>query len=634
MATLSRQQAAQLGNAVALQRAGQPRKARRILEAVLRQAPAQPDALHLLGLACLDTGEEARGLTLLRAAVAARPDYAEARNNLAIELARRGAHAEAAEHFAHALALRPDEPLLHLNHGRALHALGRIADALAAYDRALAHAPGHAEAWNQRGIALAELGNLPAALASQDRALALDAGLAAAWTNRGLVLHRLGRLSEALQSLERAATLGGDDGANWDARAAVLRALHRHEDALAAIARAEARDGRSDDRSLARAGALLELRRLDEARAACAAVLARDSGNATAWSLHGACLHHMRRDAEAMASIDRALALRPDDADTRLLRGYALLAAGSFAEGWAEAEYRLRRAEKGAARPEIGAPDWDGGDPAGRHLLIYTEQGRGDAIQFARYLPLLAARGARLSLLAPADLHALLATACPGMALIDRPEQVEGVDAVAALLSLPFLFGTDLATIPASVPYLAAAPARVARWRAHLGGEGLRVGIAWQGNPRVGVDIGRSFPLAHYRALAALAGVRLISLQKHAGSEQLAALPEDMRVETLGEDFDAGPDAFLDSAAAMQSLDLVISSDTAIAHLAGALGRPVWVALQFVPDWRWLRDRADSPWYPSMRLFRQAAPGDWAGVFAAMRDALAPLAAARKGENA
>jgi hypothetical protein len=194
-------------------------------------------------------------------------------------------------------------------------------------------------------------------------------------------------------------------------------------------------------------------------------------------------------------------------------------------------------------------------------------------------------------------------------------------------MSLPSILGTTLDSIPSDVPYLAAEPEAVARWRTRIGDRGFRVGIVWQGNPRRREDRGRSIRLEHYLPLASVPGVRLISLQKDDGAEQLPA--ESPNVETLGADFDAGPDGFIDTAAAMMSLDLVISSDTAVAHLAGALGVPVWVALRAVPDWRWMTAGADCPWYPTMRLFRQTVRDDWAPVFAAMRDALAARAAGR-----
>src|SRR5262249_25146736 len=185
-----------------------------------------------------------------------------------------------------------------------------------------------------------------------------------------------------------------------------------------------------------------------------------------------------------------------------------------------------------------------------------------------------------------------------------------------ALMSLPYRFNTELGSIPSKVPYLRAEAELEMRWKARIGTHGFKVGIAWQGTPAGRIDKGRSIPLENFVPLTRIPGVRLISLQKHDGLDQLSALPQDIKIETLGDSFDDGPDAFIDTAAVMNSLDLVITSDTSVAHLAGALGRPTWVALKDVPDWRWLLDREDSPWYPTLRLFRQPQRDDWASVFA------------------
>jgi hypothetical protein len=190
---------------------------------------------------------------------------------------------------------------------------------------------------------------------------------------------------------------------------------------------------------------------------------------------------------------------------------------------------------------------------------------------------------------------------------------------------MPLAFGTDCNSIPTTVPYLRAELDRVRTWANRIGGEGFKIGIAWQGNKRVTADVGRSFPLRHFERLAKIPGVRLISLQKNAGTEQLRDLPSDMKVETFSNEFDNGPDAFIDTAAAMENLDLIITSDTAVAHLAGALGRPVWIGLKYVPDWRWFLDRSDSPWYPTMRIFRQTSIGDWDGVFIEIQKQLEAL---------
>jgi ADP-heptose:LPS heptosyltransferase len=226
-------------------------------------------------------------------------------------------------------------------------------------------------------------------------------------------------------------------------------------------------------------------------------------------------------------------------------------------------------------------------------------------------------------------LRRLLCGLSPTIQILGERDKPEDFDFHCPLLSLPLAFGTTLDTVPRMPRYLAPEPDRVARWRQRLGTQGFRVGICWQGNPRNAGEVGRSPPLAMFARLSPHKGVLLISLQKHHGTEQLAALPAGLSVEELGQEFDAGPDAFLDAAAAMESLDLIISSDTAIAHLAGALGRPTWLVLKHVPDWRWLMQREDSPWYPAHRLFRQSRRGDWEGVFARVQRALSDWCADR-----
>lgn len=218
----------------------------------------------------------------------------------------------------------------------------------------------------------------------------------------------------------------------------------------------------------------------------------------------------------------------------------------------------------------------------------------------------------------------LLKGFAPGIDVVE-PSRSLHFDYHIALASMPLAFRTDEANCPSSVPYLRAEPERVERWRERLGDHGFKIGICWQGNRNAEVDSGRSFSLRFFEPLAKLPGVRLISLQKHDGVEQLLEVPGGLQIETLGADFDNPPDAFIDTAAVMESLDLIITPDTAIAHLAGALGRPTWVALKQVTDWRWLLDRSDSPWYPTIRLFRQPFPNDWSAVFAAMESQLTAL---------
>ncbi|MGD0105257.1 MAG: tetratricopeptide repeat protein [Rhodopila sp.] len=310
------------------------------------------------------------------------------------------------------------------------------------------------------------------------------------------------------------------------------------------------------------------------------------------------------------ATLRHALSLAPDNPVLRYNWALLMLLLGRTSEAWDGWEQRFRAGAVPAR--SFSHPQWQGGPLGSRTLLVHTEQGLGDVIQFVRYLP---AIDGHVVFEPPPRLIRLLSgnPALPPMILADRPPP--HIDTVIPLLSLPAR--TRLS--PVQPPYLFAEPGRVAAFRDRIGPQGFRIGINWQGHSGRFEDKGRSFPLAMFQPLAAVPGVRLISLQKGEGEEQIAAA--GFPVETL-DGLDAGPDAFLDTAAVMQNLDLVVTSDTSIAHLAGALGRPVWVALRRVPDWRWMLDRPDSPWYPTMRLFRQNRDGDWPPVFAAIAAAL------------
>jgi hypothetical protein len=261
-------------------------------------------------------------------------------------------------------------------------------------------------------------------------------------------------------------------------------------------------------------------------------------------------------------------------------------------------------------------------------VLVLNDHGLGDTIQFFRYLPMMTAAGVETTFVCPPRLRRLLASKAK-VRFVDSLPQEEPFDAQIAISSLPRAFGTRLETIPAAVPYLAAEQALRDIWAKRIGAQGFKIGVVWQGNPDPEADRARSMPLTALAPLARIAGVRLISLQKGFGEEQRSNLTPSMRLETLGPNFDAGPDAFVDTAAMMTCLDLVVTCDTSIAHLAGALAVPVWVALKSDAEWRWLTERTDSPWYPTMRLFRQARRGVWSDVFEAMAGELAQLVARR-----
>jgi hypothetical protein len=318
-----------------------------------------------------------------------------------------------------------------------------------------------------------------------------------------------------------------------------------------------------------------------------------------------------------MEGCEKILRLQPNVAEAHVNRGIALLLKGDMEQGWPEYEWRMRSVEWAAAVKTLPIPLWDGGLLRGRTILLRPEQGLGDTIQFIRYAPLVKQRGGTVVFECPKALKQILA-GCPGIdQVVEQGLPLPaGVDVHAHLASLPALLGTTLSNIPATIPYLHADPALEASWREKLAANpGFKIGIAWQGNPSYRGDGQRSVPLTRFATLAGLPGVRLFSLQKGKGCEQVQQVAGQFSVIDLGPRLDETAGAFMDTAAVMKNLDLVITSDTAIAHLAGALGVPVWVALAFIPDWRYLLERTDSPWYPTMRLFRQSTPGDWNGVF-------------------
>lgn len=353
------------------------------------------------------------------------------------------------------------------------------------------------------------------------------------------------------------------------------------------------------------------------------AVLAGDPGHSAAQHNRANTLVELARFDEALAAFDRTLGIDPGHADARHCRGLLRLRLGNFAEGWADYEHRRRAGEFGPA--SAGAAEWRGEPLAGKWLLCHAEQGLGDTIQFARFASALARDARKVALLPQPELCPLLERLA-GVDILNGVPEHGQFDYEVALISIPRLIGLSESDLPVRERYLEARPELVAKWRGVIGDGGLRVGIAWQGNPDERVDRGRSLPLRSLAGLAENPGVTLVSLQKHAGAEQLRDRPAGMRVTDLGDDLDGGG-AFLDTAAIMANLDLVVSVDSAVAHLAGALGVRSWVLLKKVPDGRWLTERTDSPWYPDMRLFRQSATGDWESVLREVGLALSALAA-------
>jgi tetratricopeptide (TPR) repeat protein len=397
----------------------------------------------------------------------------------------------------------------------------------------------------------------------------------------GVALSNLGRNGEALDIFTQLSAADPFNIVYLQNRAALLAMLERYDEADVVADQVLKRQPTMPEALLAKAVTATARGNLDEGLEICERILARD-----------------RNFVKAIVH-----------------RGYIRLLRGQWLEAWPDYEARFER--DGVAPPLPDVPIWTGEPLEGRSILVFAEQGLGDSIMMSRYLPLLRDRGADVVYSVRSPLKRLLRGIAEGTELVDSPP-ARRMDFQIGELSLPYRFGNDVSTVPAKTPYLFAEPEKVAHWKNVIGDHGFKVGIVWFTH----ASDSRAIPLREFLPLSQVEGVRLISLQKHGGLDQLADLPAGMRVETLGEDFDSGGDAFIDTAGAMQNLDLVITCDTSIGPLAGSLGRPVWVAHKMVPEWRWMVGREDCPWYPDLRIVRQTKPGVWSDVFERMADDL------------
>ena len=580
---------------------------------VLAANKKQFDALHLLGLIQFQRGRFDEAHRLIGQAIKINPRSAKARSNLALVLQQLGRSEQALASLDKALSIEPDNLLVLNNRGHILWQLKRPEDALESLDRALAIKPDYADALCNRGNALADLRRLEDALVSYDQALAINPQDAPTLNNRGNVLWALERHEEALRSYDRALVINPHDVSTLKDRGAALITLKRGEEALDCFERALAI--KPDDPYLVfkRGSALILADRYEEALECFDQAFAVADGDADALDDRGNVLAALQRHAEALASYDQALVIAPDSAKAHWNRALTLLRIGDFDQGWKEYEWRWK-VNASWMRPHDFPQHllWLGDQPIeGKTILIHAEQGFGDTIQFARYVALVAALGAKVIVEVQPQLKMLLSGLEGATKVIGRGEELPPFDFHCPLLSLPLAFKTRPETIPAKTPYVAASADRVAAWASQLPNSGMpRIGVVWGGNPEFEGDKTRSIGLAPLVPLLSTSGFQFVSIQKDLLPGDLEILRDHPQVTHLGNKLAD----FSDTAAVMSLLDLIISSDTAPIHLAGALGRPAWVLLQRTPDWRWMLERDDNPWYPSARLFRQPTAGDWASV--------------------
>lgn len=609
-------------------------------------APNQPMVLCNHGLGLMLMGKHQDALVDFDRAIALQPGLAAAHFNRGNALREIKQPAEALDAFDQVIVMQPGNAEAHNNRGAALHELGRLDEALAAYDRAVTLLPGYAGAHYNRGNALLELHRLEEAISSYDRTLSLQLGNPAAHNNRGNALRELDRNNEALAAYDRVVALAPNHPEGHYNRGNALKKLDRNTEALAAFDRTlalrpnypEAHNNRGlvlqelkrpadalnayDGAIVLQPGspaahnnrgvALRELKRPAEALEAFDRAIAFQPGFAEAHNNRGTALQELRRLEEALASYERAVTLQPGYAAAQMNKAQFKLLTGDFSGGWELFEWRWKGPMRDHAR-NFAQPLWLGNEPLdGRVLLVYSEQGFGDAIQFCRYVPLAEKRGAKVVIEAPQALIPLLSTLNGNFAAVGWGKHLPAFDLQCPLQSLPLAFKTTVESIPAQDAYLFADPLKQAAWRQKLGLKTApHIGLAWSGRPSHKNDHNRSIPLETLLPLTALP-YEFHSLQREYRDSDQAYLREPTRIrDHQGELVD-----FSDTAALVSEMDLIVSVDTSVAHLAGALGKCVWILLPFMPDYRWLLDRPNSPWYPTATLLRQPEYNDWPSVVA------------------
>ncbi len=565
----------ELRKALALHQAGHLAEAGELYQGILGRDPENVDALYLLGVVVQAAGNTDLALSLIGRAVELAPDYPAPLVNLGNVLKQAGRLDEAAEAFAGALSLAPDQIEARNNLAHTLLLLGHPERALSNAETALQQAPHLAAVHNTMGNVLAALERLAEAADSFRQAIALTPGDSDALANLADVLQRLGQREEALDACRRSVAL---DPASADKRnklACLATELFRFPEALEHFDRA------------------LELR----------------PGDPDLISNRGALLQKMGRPQEAVACLEQALQQQPERPDLHWNIALALLQSGDYARGWQEYEWRWR-AEQFEDKRTFPMPEWQGEELAGKSILVATEQGFGDVIQFCRFVPLLADRGARVVLECKPPLAPLFQTLRGVDAVVTPDDPMPETDLVVQVMSLPLRLGVTLDNLLAETPYLSA-PAAVPVDPRLSDAAGLKVGIVWAGGVARSDNFKRSCPVDRFLALAEQPGVTLFSLQVGPFQRDLG---EDMPIIDLAD----GLVDFAHTAAAVEALDLVISVDTGVLHLAGALGRPAWGLMSEPTGFFWMTERTDSPWYPSIRLYRQPEMDDWESVFRAV----------------
>jgi len=609
-------------------RAGRLEQAEGICQDIVKMLPDHADGLYLLGLIAYERLDFDSAVDYLKKTLHIDPCHADAYLNLGNAMQGKGLFEEAIAYYRRADGLCPGNADILNNMGVALTAGGNVDEAINCYQEAIRQNPDSALGYNNLGNALRAKGNYEGSVQCFKRAIQINPAAADFHKNMGNALRDKGQMDDALNCYREALRLNAGDAEVHYNMANLYKETDRRDLAVVSYQDALQINPRLTDARYNLGNTLRDLGRYDEAIACYKIILKREPDYLEAYNNMGVAFKEQGDTVHAIACYEKALEINPGIAETQWNLSLVYLLAGEFEEGWRRYEWRWQKTDYRPFLRHFSQPLWDGSGIAGKTILLHAEQGYGDAVQFVRYVPQVAAMGADVIIEAPRGLTALF-KAVPGVQqVVPRGDQLPPFDIHCPLLTLPMIFRTRLSSIPGHVPYLIADPEKKEAWRLKLADDGgrFKVGLVWSGNPEHKNDRNRSLPLERLAPILSVDSVSFYSLQKGEAARML----NDGRYGGRIIDYTGELNDFADTAALLMNLDLVISVDTAVAHLAGALGVQVWLMLPFAPDWRWLLGRTDSPWYPTMRLFRQPSPGAWEPVIEEMIAGLNRLTGDRK----
>ncbi|MCR4290742.1 MAG: tetratricopeptide repeat protein [Candidatus Scalindua sp.] len=619
---------------------------------ILEDDPHHVDITFLLGTLYLQSGNPDAAITFLKETIKLKPDHAIAHSRLGIILQEQGKFDESIKSLKRAIALDPANVDIHNNLGTVLTKLGKLDEAVESYNRAIKLNPEEYRVYSNLASALKESGKLEEALINCNKAIKLNPHYAEVHNNLGAIFQETNQPEKAIVSYKNAIELKPDNHELYSNLGSALKELNRLDEAagycrhaimlkpdyaeaynnLGTILQEEIKFDEAitnykqainikPDHARAHSNlgtTLQEQGNTEEALLYCHQAVTLDPDSAELHNNLGAILQKQEMTEEAITSYDMAIELDPDYAEAHLNKSFALLLTGNYKEGWIENEWRLRT--KTHSLRNFNKPKWNGSPLNGKTILVHAEQGFGDTIQFIRYLPMVKAQGGQVIFECHKSLNRLLKNYAGIDEIIEKTSEPDiKFDTQLPILSLPGVFGTTQDSIPSGTPYITADPGLEQLWSLRLDNDNdFKVGIVWAGNADNKKDHIRSCALVDFSPLLKIEGTVFYSIQKGPASSEANNLPGGMKVINLNDQITD----FADTAAVIANLDLIISVDTAVVHLAGALGKPVWNLLHFAPDWRWLLNRDDSPWYPEMRLFRQSKLNDWTDLFKKVKEAL------------